>query len=64
MTPLLVILGSLVAVGCLVGLVFYWADLKEEQQRAPSDQDWEPDVGTSEIETDIQQRSEIPGKND
>jgi len=45
MTALLVILGSLFAVGCLVGLYFYKADLTEERQRIPSDQDWEPDIG-------------------
>ncbi|MCK7613162.1 hypothetical protein [Roseibium sediminicola] len=45
MTALLVIIGSLFAVGCLVGFYFYRADLSEEQQRIPSDQDWEPDLG-------------------
>ncbi len=48
MTPLLVIVGSLFAVGCLVGLGFYWADLKEERRRVPSDQDWEPDFDRSQ----------------
>jgi len=45
MTALLVIIGSLFAVGCLVGFYFYRADLSEEQQRIPSDQDREPDIG-------------------
>ncbi|WP_428645466.1 hypothetical protein [Roseibium sp.] len=62
MTPLLVILGSLFAAGCLVGLGFYWADLKEEQHRLPSDQDWEPELGKAEIETDPQRGPDIPGK--
>lgn len=48
MTPLLVILGSLFAAGCLAGIVFYRKDLTEERQRLPSDQDWEPDIGTSQ----------------
>jgi len=48
MTALLVILGSLFAVGCLVGVCFYRADLSEEQQRIPSDQDWQPDVEQSD----------------
>jgi|GEM_PF-5446295 len=48
MTALLVIVGSLFAAGCLVGIVFYWSDLTEERQRIPSDQDWEPDLDRSQ----------------
>ena len=48
MTALLVILGSLFAVGCLVGLLFYRADLTKEAQRIPSDQDWEPGLEPSD----------------
>ncbi|WP_269585587.1 hypothetical protein [Roseibium sp. Sym1] len=50
MTPLLVILGSLFAMGCLVGFYFYRADLTEEQQRIPSDQDWQPDMEPSDAD--------------
>lgn len=50
MTALLVIIGSLFAVGCLVGFFFYRADLTEERQRIPSDQDWQPDVEQSETD--------------
>ncbi|WP_422378257.1 hypothetical protein [Roseibium sp.] len=48
MTALLVILGSLFAVGCLVGLLFYRADLSREEERIPSDQDWAPGLEPSD----------------
>jgi hypothetical protein len=36
--------------GCLVGFYFYRADLTEEQQRIPSDQDWQPDMEPSDAD--------------
>jgi len=48
MTALMVILGSLFAVGCLVGILFYRADLSKEAERIPSDQDWEPALEPSD----------------
>lgn len=65
MTALLVILGSLFAVGCLVGFGFYWLDMKRDNERFPSDQDDEPDMGS--LNTDVlrkpDSRLEIPESN-
>ncbi len=61
MTALLVILGSLFAVGCLVGIGYCWVDFTRDKQRTPSDQDWEPDVSGSKphAEAEIPSAPEI-----
>ncbi|AMN51850.1 MULTISPECIES: hypothetical protein [Stappiaceae] len=61
MTALLVILGSLFAVGCLVGFGFYWLDMKRDNERFPSDQDDEPDMGS--LNTDVLRKPDSPAGN-
>ena len=61
MTALLVILGSLFAVGCLVGFGFYWLDMKRDNERFPSDQDDEPDMGS--LNTDVLRKPVSPAGN-
>jgi hypothetical protein len=61
MTALLVILGSLFAVGCLLGFGFYWIDMKRDNERPPSDQDAEPDIGSPTAE--VLRKPDFPARN-